>query len=48
MQYSQPVKKTVIKELEEIDESIKVRKIFKEIEENRIKRAPTFEKLKGI
>merc|ERR1711900_50053 len=38
--YSQPAKRKVIKEVEEIDEFGNVRKVLKEVEEDGIKKAP--------
>merc|ERR1712096_553458 len=44
--YSQPAKRTVIKEVEEIDEFGNVRKVLKEVEEDGIKKAPKSRDLK--
>merc|ERR1712096_427311 len=44
--YSQPAKRTVIKEVEEIDEFGNVRKVLKEVEEEGIKKAPKSRNLK--
>merc|ERR1711900_118572 len=43
--YSQPAKRKVIREVEEIDEFGNVRKVLKEIEEDGIKKAPKSRKL---
>merc|ERR1712096_180855 len=43
--YSQPAKRTVIKEVEEVDEFGNIRKVLKEVEEAGIKKAPKTRKL---
>merc|ERR1711964_612928 len=43
---SQPAKRTVIKEVEEVDEFENVRKVLKEVEEEGIKKAPKSRELK--